>query len=130
MPPRPALSRRPRRAPARGTWSRTFAALVRARARAGLLAAIAGTAALAGCYETPTPACTFACALDDSCPSGYACDPQDRICHRELPGGGLEACDRPYVDAAITDARTDAPAIDAGTDAATDAAIDAAVDAP
>jgi hypothetical protein len=97
------------------------------------LVAVAWGLGLSGCYETPKPACTFACASDDACPTGYACDPRDRICHRELAGGALAACDRPFVDASIPDAPIDAPTdapIDAPTDAPIDAPTDAPVDAP
>ena len=90
--------------------------------------AVALAVAAAGCYETPKPACAFACARDGACPDGYACDPQDQICHRQLPGGGLEACEQPFVDAAQTDARPDA-ATDAGVDAPVDAPVDASPDA-
>ena len=69
-----------------------------------------------------------ACAQDGSCPDGYACDPQHQICHLQLPGGALEACDQPFVDAAIVAAGTDAP-VDAPIDAPGDAPIDAPPDA-
>ena len=96
------------------------------RARVLFAATLVAAAVGAGCYETPKPACAFACALDGSCPDGYACDPQDQICHRVLPGGGLEACDQPFLDAATIDAATDASGqVDAAIDAPTDAAIDA-----
>ena len=96
--------------------------------RLGLaLVLVVGLAPGAGCYETPKPACAFACARDGSCPTGYACDPQDQICHRELPGGGLEACDQPFRDAAAIDAGPEAA--DASVDAPTDAATDAPPDA-
>jgi hypothetical protein len=87
------------------------------------LAAVLGAGA--GCYQTPQPACAFACARDGSCPSGYACDPQDQICHRELAGGALEACEETFRDAASPDARLDASPLDAAVDAPTDAATDA-----
>ena len=93
-----------------------------------LVAALLAVGALVGgCYETPKPACAFACARDDlACPEGYECDPQDQICHRQLPGGGLEACDQPFLDAAGIDAPTiDASPIDAGVDAPIDASPDA-----
>lgn len=105
--------------------------LPRPRAATAALAGLLASVALAGCYQTPRPACAFACARDGSCPTGYACDPQDQICHLQLPGDGLEACERPFVDAAAIDAATDAAVVvDAPTDAPTDAAIDAAIDAP
>lgn len=95
------------------------------RALAATVAALLVAVAAAGCYDTPKPACAFACARDGTCPDGYGCDPQDQICHLQGPGGALQACDQPFLDAAIPDAALDAPAIDAGTDAATDAAPDA-----
>ncbi len=99
--------------------------------RAGLAATVAAVllaVGATGCYDTPKPACAFACGRDGSCPDGYGCDPQDQICHLQLPGGGLEACDHPFVDAAIVDAGTDAP-VDAGADAPVDAPVDAPPDA-
>ncbi|HVV83839.1 MAG TPA: hypothetical protein VHE35_12275 [Kofleriaceae bacterium] len=99
-----------------------------------LLAAVLALAALlgpAGCYDTPKPACAFACALDGSCPDGYACDTQDQICHLRLDDGTLEACPAPFLDAAQIDAGpVDAPAIDAAVDAPIDAEVDAPIDAP
>ena len=118
MPPSPAAPRSRRAAAWRGPLS-------------SVAAALAAALALAGCYETPKPACAFACARDGACPDGYACDPQDQICHRQLAGGALEACDPPFVDAAPPDARPidaspiDASPIDAPTDAPTDAPPDA-----
>ena len=102
---------------------------VRRSRLAAAVAAVLLAGGGAGCYETPKPACAFACARDGSCPDGYACDPQDQICHLQLPGGGLEACDPPFVDARIVDAPIDATVIDAPIDAGTDAAVDGPVDA-
>lgn len=140
MPPRPALNsvlalasaRLPRTATARPSTSPARAALT---VGLGLGLALVLGLGLGGCYDTPQPACAFACAREtNACPAGYACDPQDLICHRELSGGALAACDPPFLDAAATDARTDGPtidaAIDAPIDAPVDAAIDAAIDAP
>ena len=97
------------------------------RARVLVAATLMAASAMvgAGCYQTPQPACAFACARDGSCPDGYACDPQDQICHRVLTGGALEACDQPFLDAATIDA---AVTIDAAIDASVQ--VDAAIDAP
>ena len=42
---------------------------------------------LAGCYETPKPACAFLCGSGGECPDGYQCSTDDNRCHRlaELP---------------------------------------------
>lgn len=72
----------------------------------------AATLAVAGCYKTPKPNCTFACGEGGSCPTDYACGTDD-ICHL-MQGGGLAPCEQSFNDAAQADASTsDAPAIDA-----------------
>jgi hypothetical protein len=46
----------------------------------------------AGCYSTPQPNCAFRCGVDSACPSGYACDPADEICHLVV-GDTLAECE-------------------------------------
>lgn len=76
----------------------------------------AAALAVAGCYKTPKPSCTFACGEGGSCPTDYACGTDD-ICHL-MQGGGLAPCEQSFNDAAQADASTlDAPAIDASFDA-------------
>jgi hypothetical protein len=82
-------------------------------------------AALAGCYDQPTPACSFGCRDTGTCPDGYQCSAGDGVCHRVLPGGGLAECPELLPDAQL-DAPVDAPAADASPDATTDAPVDAA----
>jgi hypothetical protein len=62
------------------------------RHRFSLLAWVATAALAAACYSTPQPNCAFRCGVNDECPSGYACDPIDEICHL-LVGDTLAECD-------------------------------------
>jgi hypothetical protein len=80
--------------------------------------AVAG-GGLAGCYETPKPACVFLCGEGGACPDGYSCDSDDNRCHRVEAGGELAMCDDVLLDAAVPDAEVadaeelDAPAAEA-----------------
>jgi hypothetical protein len=101
--------------------------------------------ALAACYETPQPACAFACGGDGDCPGGYSCRadswckrsdlPDDTVCTPPQAGGtesdaspggspdaseGVDAAaDGGAADAALSDAApADAPPSDAAPDAA------------
>jgi hypothetical protein len=93
----------------------------------------AAALAVAGCYKTPKPSCTFQCGAGGVCPTDYACGP-DQICHL-MTGSGLAACPIQYDDAAPLDSSQadakpiDAPPIDATVDATVDANVDAKVDA-
>jgi len=53
-----------------------------------LLAAVA----VAGCYDTPKPACIFLCGEGGACPEDYACSADDGRCHLQLSGGELAEC--------------------------------------
>lgn len=88
--------------------------------------------ALAGCYETPKPACAFGCGQDGACPSGYSCRADgwckltdvsdDFVCAPPVPDSAPPSPDG-SVDASLADAG-DAGDLDA-------AAFDAApFDAP
>lgn len=90
-------------------------------------AVLIALAALAGCYDTPRPACAFLCGSDNACPSGYTCA-SDGWCKRDDVGGDY-TCGPALPDAAPADAPIDATEIDAPIDAEVDAAIDAEVDA-
>jgi hypothetical protein len=57
---------------------------------------------LAGCYQTPKPACAFLCGADDACPDGYQCSDDDNRCHLVEAGGGLAACTDSLPDDAAT----------------------------
>ncbi len=92
--------------------------------------------ALAGCYETPRPACAFACSADGDCPDGYSCR-ADTWCKLDDVADDFE-CAPPLPDAASSDAggttadaSPDASAPDAAPDdAAPDASpLDASPDA-
>ena len=95
----------------------------------------AAALAVAGCYKTPKPNCTFECGAGGSCPDDYTCGP-DQICHL-MTGSGLAACEIAFDDAAQTqkdtsmpDAKTfDAAKADAKADAHDDATVDAHPDA-
>ena len=90
---------------------------------------------LAGCYETPRPACAFACSADGDCPDGYSCRADtwcklddvadDFECAPTLPdaaasdAGGTTADASPDAsapDAAPADAAADASTLDASPD--------------
>jgi hypothetical protein len=91
-------------------------------ARLLLLAPLA-LSLLAGCYETPRPACAFGCSQDGDCPDGYSCR-ADSWCKRDDVVDEL-ACAPPVPDAGS--AASDAAPTDAGP---VDAALpDGAVDA-
>lgn len=96
------------------------------RFRFAALAAPLVTLALAACYETPTPACAFACSQDGDCPGGYSCRADD-WCKRDdidddfvcgppapdaaaLPPDAAPDADAVDVDAALPDGGTDAMA--------------------
>jgi hypothetical protein len=94
--------------------------------------------AVAGCYKTPNPNCTFQCGAGGACPTDYTCGP-DNICHL-MTGSGLAACGVQFDDAAAVDSSqadakpidgkpADASPIDAHVDAKVDAKVDAHVDA-
>ena len=55
---------------------------------------------LAGCYETPKPACAFLCGTGGACPDGYACSTDDNRCHLMESGGALARCPDKLIDAA------------------------------
>ena len=57
---------------------------------------------LAGCYETPKPACAFLCGAGSACPDGYACSTADNRCHLMESGGTLASCPDQLIDAART----------------------------
>jgi|GEM_PF-2710025 len=84
---------------------------------------LGGLVLAAGCYETPMPACTFACGASGECPSGYSCSSVDNICKRDdIPADhtceGLVLADASVVspDAPVTDAAvTDGAVVDAAT---------------
>ena len=57
----------------------------------------------AGCFDTPTPECAFACGPGGDCPDGYRCAP-DNLCKRD-----------------DVDDEFDCPGIDAPVDAGVDA---------
>lgn len=77
----------------------------------------------AGCYETPMPECSFQCAADSTCPTGYSCSSVDNICKRNgvaedfvCPGIVLADAAVQLPDAAVNDAAViDASFIDAST---------------
>lgn len=81
---------------------------------------------LAGCYETPRPACAFYCSADGACPEGYRCA-GDGWCKR-MDVAESFACGASPPDAAVVDgAPVDALPADAMPDGAADAAaLDAA----
>jgi hypothetical protein len=54
-------------------WARASAA---ARALTGALTL--GAAVATGCYDTPKPACGFACSSTDACPADYTCGADKR----------------------------------------------------
>lgn len=100
--------------------------------RAAMLSLWLGGLVLAtGCYETPMPACTFACSASGECPSGYSCSAVDNICKRNdvpadhmceglvLADASVVSPDAPVIDAAVIDSAVadaavpDAPVPDA-----------------
>jgi hypothetical protein len=94
----------------------------------------------AGCYDTPRPACGFACGSDRACPGGYVCGEGNRCrlpsvpdsqCVESMPAGADDMpVDAMPIDAAPvampTDAAPDAMPVDAAPDAMP---VDAAPDA-
>ncbi|MCG8420671.1 MAG: hypothetical protein MJE77_22355 [Proteobacteria bacterium] len=70
--------------------------------------------ALAGCYETPKPACSFSCVDNNgACPEGYRCA-DDGWCKRDDVAADLDCGDNLRIDAAPpVDAPVDAPPVDA-----------------
>ena len=85
-----------------------------------------------GCYDTPRPACGFACSSSGACPSGYVCGAGNRCrlpsvpdsrCVEDLPAeADAMPIDAMPIDAMPVDARPDA-GIDAMPDAGTDTAL-------
>lgn len=62
---------------------------------------------LAGCFSPDTRDGVVACALDQSCPPDFVCNPSDHLCYRTLPPqpdapGPIDAATSP--DAAVSDA--------------------------
>ena len=103
---------------------RNLGAKVRARMRQGIVFMAVALSGLftSGCYDTPRPACGFACSSSGACPSGYVCGAGNRCrlpsvpdsrCVEDLPA----EADAMPIDAR-PDAAIDAMPIDAGTDAA------------
>jgi len=89
--------------------------------RLSLLAALLYPA-LAGCYDTPRPACAFTCAGDGDCPGGYSCRADtwcklddvadDYTCGPAFPDAAAPA-DASLADAPLPDSSTDAAPADA-----------------
>jgi len=90
---------------------------------------LASPIALAGCYETPQPACAFTCGQGDDCPDGYSCRADtwckrddvtdDHVCAPPRPDAAGTTADAAPPDATPADATPpDAGQPDAGPDSA------------
>jgi hypothetical protein len=82
------------------------------RLLADLLAAVAATTALAGCFSPSEREGAIACGEDNVCPPGYQCYLGDMRCYRDPPDGIIDAA---VVDGGTPDAAgmSDAAAPDA-----------------